>query len=137
MSTYESFLDNPTGSLGRPGQWNFVCPVGWKTIQQFGEGFALTEIGGGLRVIVDCTEKLDGNQWIHVSYSRKDWPPSHADTCKVKAAFIGERYAYAVFPPADKYVNIHPNCLHLWARLDGTPALPEFSEIVPGVGRSI
>jgi hypothetical protein len=46
-------------------------------------------------------------------------------------------YAYAVFPPADRYVNIHPHCLHLWARLDGSAVLPEFSEIVPGIGLSV
>ena len=58
----------------------------------------------------------------------------------VKLAFIGpEKYAYAVWPPTDKYVNIHPHCLHLWARLDLTDGrvLPEFSEILPEVGRSI
>lgn len=136
MSTYESFLDNPT-RRAEPDTWKCPLPKGWRMVQQWGEGLAFTEIDGGLRVIIDCGEKADGQQWIHVSYSRKDWPPNHADTCKVKAAFLGDRYAYAVFPPPDKYVNIHKNCLHLWARLDGKPVLPEFSEIIDGVGRSI
>jgi len=117
--------------------WEFEVPKGWELLHRWGDGYALREIGGGLRVLVDCEVKADGNRWIHVSFSRKDWTPNHADTCKIKAAFIGDRYAYAVFPPADRYVNIHEHCLHLWAREDGTGVLPEFSEVLPGVGISV
>lgn len=119
--------------------FTFDAPIGWETLdQRWGDGYAYREIGGGLRVIMDCKMKADGNPWIHVSYSRKSWTPTHEDTAKVKRAFIGDdRYAYAVFPTTDKYVNIHPHCLHLWARLDGAPVLPEFSEQLKGIGRSI
>ena len=120
-----------------PEQWLFECPKGWSITGQWGDGLALTENGGGLRVLIDCEVKGDGNPWIHVSYSRKSWTPTHEDTCKVRAAFIGNRYAYAVFPPEEKYVNIHPHCLHLWARLDGAAVTPEFSEVLEGIGRSI
>ena len=119
--------------------WEFACPKGWEIIQPWGDGFAVREKAGGLRVLVDCSFKDDGHPWLHVSYSRKDWAPSHADTVKVKDAFIGDRYAYALFPPRSLWVNIHPNCLHLWARLgdgDGR-ALPEFSAEVENLGRSI
>ena len=115
--------------------WKFVLPKGWELLQPWGDGYAVQK--GGLRAIVDCELKGDGNQWIHVSISRKNWCPSHDDMREAKAAFIGERYAYSVYPPSDKYVNIHQYCLHLWARLDGKPALPEFSAILPEVGRSI
>lgn len=115
--------------------WIFECPKGWTVIQPWGEGYAVQR--GSLRVIVDCEVKSDGNEWIHVSYSRKTYTPTHDDTVAVKEAFIGDRYAYAVLPPKERYVNIHPHCLHLWARLDGQPSLPEFSEILPGVGVSI
>lgn len=119
--------------------WQFECPKGWTIIQRWGEGFALRETTGGLRVLVDCSFKDDGEAWLHVSYSRKDWTPNHADTVKVKEAFIGDRYAYAVFPPASLYVNIHPHCLHLWARMSGDGrVLPEFSAVIDSVsGRSI
>jgi hypothetical protein len=117
--------------------WTFECPKGWSILQPWGDGFALVDDHRTLKVIIDCEVKSDGQEWIHVSYSRKSWTPTHEDTCKVKAAFIGDRYAYAVFPPAERYVNIHPHCLHLWARLDGKAALPEFSEILPGIGVSI
>lgn len=118
--------------------WKFETPAGWEITGRWGNGFGLREVGGGIRVLIDCEYKADGRAWVHVSYSRKDWIPSHADTCKVKAAFFGDRYAYAVFPPADKYVNIHPHCLHLWALAEGdSQVLPEFSEVLEGIGRSI
>jgi hypothetical protein len=117
--------------------WEFECPKGWEVLQPWGGGYALHEIGGGLKVIIDCETKSDGNEWIHVSYSRRTYTPTHDDTIKVRLAFLGDRYAYAVLPPPEHYVNIHSHCLHLWARLDGKPALPEFSEILPHIGRSI
>ncbi len=115
--------------------WKHDVPDDWQFLQRWGDGYAFAK--GGLRVIVDCCEKEDGNQWIHLSYSRKNWAPSHADTILVKEAFLGNRYAYAVLPPKERYVNIHANCLHLWARLDGTPVLPHFDDVIEGVGRSI
>lgn len=120
--------------------WVFMLPEGWEIVQQWGDGYALRQKIGGLRVIVDCEEKSDGHEWLHVSYSRKNWTPTHEDTMLVRRDFIGEhRYAYAVFPPKDKYVNLHKFCLHLWARWDGTDGrvLPEFSEVLPVVGRSV
>jgi hypothetical protein len=70
-----------------------------------------------------------GYDWIHGSVSRKDRLPDYDDLVKLKEfAFGPDRYAYQVFPPDDKHVNIHPNCLHLWGRLDGSAALPEFSK---------
>lgn len=110
-------------------------PPGWHYIEAWGEGHAFAH-KNGLRVLIDCERKRDGNRWVHVSYSRKKWTPSHEDTVLVKAAFIGpDRYAYAVFPPEDHYVNLHAHCLHLWSRVDGNgQVLPEFAgEIVAGV----
>ena len=126
---------------GTMTDWVFLLPKGWQLLQRWGDyGFACSEVGGGLRVLVDCEEKADGKRWLHVSYSRKGWTPSHADTCKVRDAFIGSnRYCYAVFPPSGRYVNIHPHCLHLWALWEGDDGrvLPEFSEILPGIGVSV
>ena len=117
--------------------WVFKCPKGWELLQRWGEGYALQSVG--LRVIVDCEIKADGSPWLHVSASRKNWTPTHEDMCRVKQDFIGPgRYAYAVFPPVEQYVNIHPHCLHLWARMEGDGrVLPEFSAELEGLGRSI
>jgi len=120
--------------------WQFSCPEGFELIQPWGDGYALREIGGGLRVIVDCEVKANGFPWLHVSVSRKSWTPTHEDMAKVKRAFIGEdRYAYSIWPPREQYVNIHNHCLHLWARWDEADGqvLPEFSAEVDGIGKSI
>jgi hypothetical protein len=118
--------------------WRFETPKGWEIVQPWGSGFALREKSGGLRVIVDCEYKRDEKAWVHVSVSRVDRIPSHEDMRRVKEAFIGDRYAYAVFPPRENYVNIHTKCLHLWALAEGdSRVLPEFSEELPLIGRSI
>ncbi len=93
----------------------------------------------GLRAIVDCEQKDDDRWWLHVSVSRAKTIPTHLDMARVKMAFIGEeRYAYSVWPPRENYVNIHANCLHLWACIgdDDGRILPEFSADLGGV-RSI
>lgn len=118
----------------------FEAPKGWTVIQRWGEGWALAQVDGGLRVIVDCEIKTDGSPWLHVSVSRKSWTPTHDDMALVKAAFIGEdRYAYSVWPPRSQYVNIHAHCLHLWARADSGDGrvLPEFSAEIAGIGKSV
>lgn len=87
----------------------------------------------GLSVIVSGTVESDGKRWLHVSLSRKNRMPSYEDLQQAKWTFIGaDNYAVQVFPPADKHVNIHPYCLHLFACLDGWP-LPEFSGVIGGV----
>jgi len=113
-------------------------PVGWEVIQEWGLGYALRH-SNGLRVLIDCGSKDDGKWWVHISFSRKSWDPTHADTCQVKRDFLGDRYAYIVHPPSDKYVKIHSHCLHLWALVDNGygRVLPEFSDVLEGVGRSI
>ena len=115
-------------------------PKGWALVHSWGDGYAYRQIAGGLRVLIDHAIKADGRRWIHVSASRKNWTPSHEDMALVKDAFIGpDRYAYSVWVPRDLHVNIHPYCLHLWALMsdeDGR-VLPEFSEVVEGVGLSI
>ena len=111
-------------------------PKDWHQIGWWGNGHLFVH-KNGLRLLIDCEEKEDGRKWLHVSVSRKNWNPSHDDMCLVKEAFIGDRYAYAVYPPKQVYVNIHSHCLHLWALVeeDGR-VLPEFSGVLAGV-RSI
>jgi hypothetical protein len=119
--------------------WQFKCPKGWQIAQPWGDGFALRQIGGGLRVIVDCEIKGDASLWLHVSVSRANYTPTHDDMARVKVDFIGDdRYAYSVWPPREQYVNIHNHCLHLWARMEGDGrVLPEFSAELPIIGKSI
>ncbi len=119
--------------------WEFKCPSGWYVNQKWGDGYACLQNSGGLRVIIDCEPKSDGKEWIHVSVSRKSWTPSHEDMALVKRDFIGDLYAYSVWPPREVYVNIHNHCLHLWALADNSDGrvLPEFRAVLEGIGRSV
>lgn len=115
-------------------------PRGWEILQPWGiGGYVLQDRkGGGLRVIIDASQKDDNRFWVHVSVSRRWRTPSHEDMAVVKAAFLGDRYAYSVWPPQNVYVNIHAHCLHLWCLAEGDGrVLPEFSDELPGLGRSI
>lgn len=128
-------------SLKHPGGAAFDSvpypPKDWHHIDWWGDGHCFAH-KNGLRLIIDCETKEDGKSWLHVSVSRKNWNPSHDDMCLVKRAFIGNRYAYAIYPPKEVYVNIHSHCLHLWALAEGDGrALPEFSGVIEGVGRSV
>jgi hypothetical protein len=131
-------LDCGLLELGAPVSGIPFPPRAWRIIQPWGLGFALQE-SGGLRVLIDCGQKEDGHWWVHVSCSRKSWTPTHDDMARVKRDFLGDRYAYVVFPPQEQYVNIHAHCLHLRCRVDrdNGKGLPEFSDLLPGVGRSI
>lgn len=93
-----------------------------------GEDGQAWETTDGMRVIWSVAREQDGEVWMHVSISRFDRLPSYGDQVRVKNLFIGiERYAYSVWPPVEKHVNIHERCLHLWSRLTGDPPLPDFT----------
>lgn len=94
-------------------------PKDWEIMQPWGDGYALRE-RGGLRVLIDVSFKADDRAWLHVSVSRAKYPPSWDDLKRVKRDFIGDQnVAVMVFPAAEDFVNIHPNCHHLWHCVDG------------------
>lgn len=104
-----------------------VLPDGWRILQPFGDGNAY-QYRDGLRVLVSTADFEDGRDWMHVSLSRADRLPSFDDLKFAKSVFVGDqRYAYQVFPPTEKYINIHPFVLHLWSPLTGAPPLPDFT----------
>jgi hypothetical protein len=81
----------------------------------------------GLFVVASAAIMQDGKEWLHVSFSRKSKMPTYADLQLVKREFIGkDKKAIMVFPEEENYVNIHPNCLHLWYSSENP--IPEFSE---------
>ena len=82
-----------------------------------------------LLAILSCAMEADGRAWLHLSVSRtaKDRLPSHGEMRLCKELFLGDREAYAVWPPKARYVNL-VEVLHLFALLDETAAaLPDFT----------
>ena len=80
-----------------------------------------------MSVIVSGAVEQDGKRWVHVSVARPTRLPSYDDMAWAKQTFMGaDAYAYSVWAPVDKHVNIHPWCLHLWACIDGD-GLPDFT----------
>lgn len=112
--------------------WKYIpvpTPNGWRMMEMLCDGCSYIH-PGGLRVIISGQIEEDGKRWLHCSLSRRNTIPSHDDIITVRRAFLGEdRYAYQVFPPKDRYVNIHPHVLHLWSCVDEPEGklLPEFS----------
>lgn len=75
--------------------------------------------------IIATAAKYNGVQWLHVSFARKSRMPTYDEMQMVKRDFIGDsRKAIFVLPPRKNYVNIHPNCLHLWCCENDS--LPDF-----------
>jgi hypothetical protein len=74
----------------------------------------------GLKVLVS-TDDTGGDQWwFHVSISREDRYPDWDDLKFVKDIFIGRQGEAIQVLPADRdYVNVHPNCFHLWSPENG------------------
>jgi hypothetical protein len=63
--------------------------------------------------------------WEHVSVSRRDRCPTWDEMCQVKAMFWdAEDCVVQYHPPESEYVNQHPNCLHLWRKIDQPYPLP-------------
>lgn len=104
-----------------------VLPSGWSVIRQDDSGRAAE--CGGLAVIETVNREADERRWHHVSLSRRTRLPSYEDIQLVRRLFIGaDAECYQVFPPASRYVNRHPFCLHLWHCLDAPAGavLPDF-----------
>lgn len=107
----------------------------WSLIKHLPAGAAFRR--GGLQVLFTVQRYDDGKGnwdiWLHASVcgrrGQNDWfLPSWEDLKRVKTDFIGEdRWAYQVLPSAKDYVNQHPYVLHLYSRLEGEPALPDFT----------
>ena len=107
------FNDTPKG----------YCPRG-----TFGPSGACWERWDGLQVILTTAPHGDGHEWAHLSISRPMRIPSYRDLTEAKDLFLGpDAKAIMVLPPRREHVNIHPFCLHLYARLDGD-SLPDFTE---------
>ena len=104
--------------LGR-GNWSTPTPHG-------PDGWYFVELGGMSSVIVSCAPHAD-QEWVHASIAHQDRMPTYADLKLLHGAVFGDGWAYQVFAPPSDHVNIHEHALHLFGRLDGKPALPDFT----------
>jgi hypothetical protein len=67
----------------------------------------------------------DGSGWEHVSVSLDHRTPNWAEMSFVKDLFWQDDECVVQYHPAKSgYVNIHPNCLHLWRLVDGSFPMP-------------
>lgn len=56
-----------------------------------------------------------GGGWDHVSVSNKKRCPTWQEMCEIKDIFFNKNECCVEYHPAERdYVNIHPNCLHIW-----------------------
>jgi hypothetical protein len=103
-------------------------PDKWHYVNRGANGATYAHKTDRISVIESIAIEQDGKRWQHVSLARPDRLPDYDDLTFVKRHWIGEdKYAYQVFPPKAKHVNIHPNCLHLFSCLDGDAVLPDFT----------
>lgn len=103
-------------------------PHVWGVPELFGpDGWRMRSRAGDAGIIVTCSDHPpDPTEWLHASIARVDRMPDYDDLVNLHAAVWVSGWAYQVFAPPDDHVNIHQHALHLWGRLDGQPALPNF-----------
>jgi hypothetical protein len=105
-----------------------VIPATWTIVDMHVDGAVYRSRLLELAVILSCSREADDRSWLHVSVSHPRRLPTWRELTMVKELFLGDREAYQVLPPKDRYINIHPNVLHLFALLDDkASALPDFT----------
>lgn len=102
-----------------------VLPADWALIGRGDDGGKWAK--GVLSVVASVARELDGKLWLHVSCATPHRLPSWAELREVKDIFVGrDRTALQVLPRAEKHINVHNYCLHLWCCLDGD-VTPDFT----------
>ena len=102
----------------------------WSTPTRFGpDGWRFLALDGSGSVILTVAPQEDDGaaEWVHASVAWVDHTPTYADLKWLHAAVFGDGWAYQLFAPPSDHVNIHEYALHLFGRLDGKPALPDFT----------
>jgi hypothetical protein len=110
----------------------------WSAASQLGpDSWAFISKNEPGSIIVSVAPHADGVEWVHASIAWQTYMPTYADLSRMHAAVYGAGWAYQVFAPRSSHVNLHEFALHLWGRLDGAAALPDFTEGLPDGARTI
>jgi hypothetical protein len=57
---------------------------------------------------------IENGLW-HLSIAHKNRYPSYDEIKQARYKFVPDNVTMAMlFPPKDQFVNVHPNCFHLW-----------------------
>ena len=69
--------------------------------------------------VIGSTDHASDGCWRHVSVSREDRYPNWDEIVNIRYQFFNEDVEVVMYlPPKREYINLHPNCFHLWQRLD-------------------
>ena len=76
---------------------------------------------GAIVVIYSPNEPMDDPNFIngtngeHLSISHPHRYPTWQEIKDARYHFMSpDNHVYMILPPKDQYVNVHPNCFHLW-----------------------
>ncbi len=93
----------------------------------------ITQDGAKGAIIVSQADH-DDVEWLHASIAFTERMPTYEELAILHRAVFGrKRYSYQLFVPESSHVNIHAHALHLWGRVDGKPALPDFGKLLGSV----
>jgi len=83
----------------------------WRDLDsQLPDGMRVCETGTGMRAIVS----RDDGKW-HLSVSRPNRYPVWDEIKQTRYDLIPDNvYMAMILPPKDDFVDVHPNCFHLW-----------------------
>lgn len=123
-------LRDAAASVEVPDDWRppTILPPAWHIVEILVDGGKYRNPRRELAAILSVNREQDGRFWLHLSASHARRIPTWPELIEVKEFFLGNREAYAVAPPRERYVNIHPHVLHLFALLDGAAVLPDFTQ---------
>ena len=82
-------------------------------------------VKGECQLLLTPLENQPDGQWKHVSISHPRRYPTWDEILDARYVFFDEdAEVFQVLPPKQEYVNLHPNCFHLWSPI-GRRLLPK------------
>lgn len=104
----------------------------WREVERRLDGAAYRHVSDPWTVILSTElhpHPYTGKEelWLHCSTARADRLPTWPELVEVRDLFLGRNTtALQVVPSHAEYVNVHPNCLHLWVPI-GRRVTPDFT----------